>query len=347
MVDNSKLKKALLWEKEGMLGEALSSLRDVALDKSYAKLLPIIDLNVERIVQKVKMDKTFSHLKVEAVYENSQNPSTYSNGHYAVKGVPLISLTAISTRLDRVYKTIETLTKQTLNPHSINLYVSTDPYLIDEGVDSKNPALKKIADLGANIYIVDNIGPYRKQYPIIKQLKDANANPSTPFVTVDDDVLYPPTIIERLVKELDSTDSVVAHRGRAITFDNNQLQPYKNFSIPKREKNIFNMGTGRNGIIYRLGFFPTNYEDYMGHVLAPTADDLWCKYVTTAYCVETAILEPRAATDPSLDFKETMPSDKRGLFHNYNAKGRNDIAMTALETFFSKSSRGIEVLSGI
>lgn len=333
-------------ERAGRIPEALNVLWQAMNDHRYADLMPILQGNIERIVSSAQGKARRRDLSSSPIYEHANNPNTYVGSSAEKEGRPLISLTTISTRLDRVGHTISTALEQTLKPHSINLYISPDPYLIDEGVQANDPNLEQIAELGANIYFVGNIGPYRKQYPIIRQLHKAGASFNTPLITIDDDVIYPNTIVEQLMTAANKTNAVVSHRGRQITFRDGWYESYKSFVPPGRDESILNIGTGRNGIAYRLGHFPTSYNDYVGPCIAPTADDLWCKLITANYCIPTIILEPTAMFDTKVDFKETAPMDKRGLFHNFNAKGRNDVALTSLELYFSTTGQGMVQLAG-
>lgn len=333
-------------EAENKLTDALVELKKAFIDPQYADLAHILQMNLERIAECSSRKALGRDYSADALAENSNNPTTYAE--YARNGgsAPLVSLTTVSTRINRVWETVSTISNQTLKAHSINLYISEDPYLIDAGISRNDDNLKRIADLGANVYFVENIGPYRKQMPIIHQLHNCGAVGATPFITFDDDVIYPQTIIEELVRESENTNAVISHRGRQITFANGWFAPYKAFVPPSKRPSILNLGTGRNGILYRLKFFPRIYDDYIGPSIAPTADDLWCKYITAGYCIPTVILEPTAMHDTTVDFKETQPDDKCGLFHNFNAKGRNDLALTALELYFSREGRGMRDLSG-
>jgi hypothetical protein len=116
---------------------------------------------------------------------------------------------------------------------------------------------------------------------------------------------------------------------------------YDRFDRPATVPALASLGTGKNGIAYRLGYFPQRDEDFIGPVLAPTADDLWCKWVTARYCVPTLILSPDAAFDASRDLQETDPQDKAGLFHRFNARGSNDDAMANLEAYFDAQGSGL------
>lgn len=331
-------------ERRGRLDRALRMLGRAHQDPYRDAMRSVAASGMERLLQKAAGRARAAHWPAKPLFEGGRSPTTVNSDSKAVDIGPLVTLTTISTRIDRVGKTIEHVLRQSLKPHSINLYVSEEPYLLDKGIDVQSEHLRRIADLGANVYITPNIGPYRKQYPIVHQLKSASASPETLIVTMDDDVLYPPEALERLVAVARAHDAVVAHRGREISFDNQTLAPYRQFGAPTAVSSHRNLATGRNGIAYRLKHFPDDPGEYVGPWLAPTADDIWCKWVTGIRCVPTTILELRAAYDPRLDFPESAPADKTGLFHAYNAKGTNDDAMLSMEDFFF-FHRGVNLCS--
>lgn len=344
---HSFLKEFGEYEAAGSYDHALSVLAVAMRNDQYRPLRSVLSSNLDRIARRAQGIAKARDLQIEPVHVHEANPNTYKDSSAEKDDRPLVALTAISSRLDRLNETISTILNQTLEPHSVNLYLSKEPYLIDEGVQEQDPRLRELHELGANIYFVKNIGPYRKQYPILKQLHDSNSSPNTCFVTIDDDVIYPENVLESLMRAASTNDAVVSHRGRKITFSKNWFAPYKSFVKPSQTAEILHIGTGRNGIAYRLKHFPRFYDDYIGPCIAPTADDLWCKYVTAAYCVPTVILEPTAMFDTDVDFKETLPEDKHGLFHNFNAKGRNDVALNALELYFGRKKAGLLDIAGV
>lgn len=346
---NSTLNLSANFERAGDLSKALSVLL-FALNHDKKNIpIELYDLSIKRILLKAKHRAKSFMLNVcpSTLYENVYTPKSYASdarrSHLDLS--PIISLTTISSRINGLEPVIHSIINQKIRPHSINLYISEEGFLIDDGIQCNNPQLKNIASMGVNIYKVPNIGPYRKQYPLIIQLRSNFAPANTPIITLDDDVVYPSNIVGLLMSALDSSDAVVAHRGREITFGKGCIAAYKDFSSPKNFSSHLNMGTGKNGIAYRLKYFPENYEDYLGHILAPTADDIWCKWATSLYCIPTIILEPTAAFGGCEDFIETQPYDKNGLFHVFNAKGSNDDAINNIEKYFSAKGAGVVALN--
>lgn len=332
------LKDVSKLEVDGDLVSALRVLEENKNDSEFKDVKFMFQMNIDRLLLRINNLASEYFLGGDAIYEHPRNPRTYafdSKGLANKELLPIISLTTISTRIDRVLMTIDCIKKQSTPIHSINLYISDKPYLLDEGIDRNHPILLELYKLGVNIYNVSNTGPYRKQYPVIYQLKASGAPAKTPIITIDDDVLYPEDIVEKLVCAKDSLSAVVSHRGRQMILGQYKMGQYKEFKPPLNNLDYLNLGTGKNGILYRLDFFSDKFEEYVGPIIAPTADDLWCKWVTALKCIPTIIVEPNAAYEPSLDFKESAPEDKVGLFHKFNAKGRNDVAISNLETYFS------------
>lgn len=266
------------------------------------------------------------------VSQGERNPNIYNE---SLKELPVISITSIDSRLGYLLKTVESLLSQSAKYNSINIYLSDAPYLIDKGVDINSPEILDLISLGVNIYLTPNIGPYRKQIPVISQMRGAGYSESSRFITFDDDVIYPKNILRDLMDASDIHDAVISHRGRKMKLIEAKFDNYSKFSVPDSTPSLLNLGTGKNGILYKLSFFPKDAKFYCGPLIAPTADDLWAKWVTALMGVQTHILEPEAAFNPDLDFKEVDGDNRLGLFHVYNAKGKNDRAIESLENHFS------------
>lgn len=335
-------------EREGNLAEAMKAMVEAARTVDDSAYVRIVTANAKRILAKAahRSARLLAGSMPTPIHTFNDTPDNYGRFAKGMQGrlPPLIALTTISRRVSRVASTIDSILAQTVRAHSINLYVSAEPYLVDEGIAPDDKVLCEIANMGVNIYLTTNIGPYRKQIPIVLQLRRGNAPSATPIITIDDDVIYPTNIIGDLLDALERSSAIVAHRGRKITVRNARLARYDTFDEPTPKASLSNLGTGKNGIAYRLSHFPRNAEDFVGPVLAPTADDLWCKWVTGTYCVPTFVLEPRAAYDSAFDFKESAPTDKTGLFHSYNARGMNDTAIDNLEAYFSGRRKSLASL---
>lgn len=335
---NKNIKQALAAEQKEELGNALRlAMIGLASSNSASTAADFLSLNVDRLMSKIQRRSCSLLGLPEPIFVTGSTPETYARD-YAVsyEHLPILSFTSINSRLDAAVEMVKTLQNQDARFHSVNLYISPDPFLLDEGIEASNPTLGVLHDLGVNIYATHNIGPYRKQFPCIAQLKAAGAPDDTPIVTLDDDVLYPPTAISILLEYAAQHDGVVAHRGRQMVLDGEKFAPYGSFIVPTETESMLNLANGRNGILYRLRHFPQSGKDYVGPIVAPTSDDLWAKACTYSKCIPTVIIEPNAIFDTGLDYKEVSPERKVGLFHQYNARGTNDQAFENLECYFSQ-----------
>ncbi|MFA1624374.1 hypothetical protein ACDY96_16515 [Rhizobium mongolense] len=333
----SMLSEALAKEYNGQLGEALiCSVRMIRRTRGH-KLHEVAQANANRLILKIARRAADLLSIPQPLSETLATPLTYARDTEGeIDFAPIVSLTTISGRLDACQKTIESLLAQTLKPHSINLYISEEAHLLDEGISRHNPLLAQIAELGVNVYAVPNIGPYRKQIPVISQLRTSGASDSSCIVTVDDDVLYPPAAIERIVEQCRSRGEVAAHRGRRIHRNGERFAEYSTFDVPVSVSSLENLPNGRNGIAFLLGHVPFDAKYLVGPVIAPTADDLWLKFVTLVRCIPCAILEPTAMMDPALDYEDVFPERKEGLWRGFNANGSNDISLESLDVYFSR-----------
>ena len=106
------------------------------------------------------------------------------------------SLTTISSRIDNIYQVIDSLYNQTMQLNQVYLFISKEPFLLDEGIPSiPNNLQKYINNNFLIIEYVENHGPYRKFIPILKKFKNKEDVIITFF---DDDWIYPKMLIEKM-----------------------------------------------------------------------------------------------------------------------------------------------------
>ena len=247
-----------------------------------------------------------------------------------------VSLTTISSRLKNVHRVVDSILKQKTDgkfSFQVNLYISSEPYMLDEGVRALSPELIELEERdNFKVHIVENIGSYRKFYFSLKSHFDGR-NPVDFLVTCDDDTIYPNWWLSTLYEKCVQLDCCVAFRGRQIVYEKGERLNYKKWlhgDDSLKQKRFQNLGTGKDGIIYKPSFFHPGVNDledvlkYVGH-----ADDLWLKAHTAMNFVPTVILEP----DLSKAFPETDASSKISLYHKFNRAGGNDQAMSALQNF--------------
>ena len=187
----------------------------------------------------------------------------------------IVSLTTIHSRIDTLRYTISSLLNQTLLPDEIHINISKNGFLLDKGFESLPEWLEELnTKKKVNINWVDNIGPYRKLFPIIDKLDKNDI-----IVICDDDVIYSENWFYLLVsKSKIENESVICGRARMIKrFSKEIIKSYVHWPIfkGKASKNkIIPIGVG--GVLYKPKFFDFNKlanPEYKN--IASMCDDLW------------------------------------------------------------------------
>lgn len=235
-----------------------------------------------------------------------------------------ISLTSISARLEHLHLVIQTLLEQDyVGDFNIRLYLSAEPYLLDEGIPEPSQALMELEDQHKkfSIHYTNNTGPYRKLIPLLESdLWDQNDL----LVTADDDTLYPANWLSQLVEAYEIHRCIICHRGHHMANANGAFLPYRQWMKHGIRENpsLLNLPTGKDGVLYPPEFLSSavlNIEKALE--VAPTADDLWLKWHTAAmgapvYCINT---DYKSGT-----FAECSEKASPALYDNFNRVGGND-----------------------
>ena len=185
----------------------------------------------------------------------------------------IVSLTSFPARITTVWATIETLMRQTLLPDAVVLTLS-----VEEFPTRRLP--RSIRSLERRGLIVlwhpADIGSYNKLIPA------RGAFPGATIVTVDDDVLYAPDMLRKLVDESAKRPGwIIGHRGWDPVRDEFGYRPYLEWMSAGRAgprsdpDDVFLTGVG--GVLYPSGALNTDLllDVDLARRLAPTADDVW------------------------------------------------------------------------
>ena len=196
----------------------------------------------------------------------------------------VISLTTYGRRLDNVDLTIRSLFKQTYKADVVVLNLAETEF----SPASIPKSLKILQKHGLVINYTCDTRSYKKLIPTLALY------PEDLIITVDDDVLYPDCLVAYLVDAyLKSPNMIHGFRGYSVPIQENTILPYEQWKKCVRDsygKDI--MLTGVGGILYWPGcFHPDIARQDLFMSLAPTADDLWFKAMTTlnntpSHCVD-------------------------------------------------------------
>lgn len=244
-----------------------------------------------------------------------------------VKNNIVVSLTTYNKRINTVYLTIESIAAQTVKPDRIILWLDKDEICLNELPFE----LIKQQCRGLEIKFTDNIKSYKKIIPTLLM------GISEDCITIDDDILYPPLLIEKMLFERDLNPGVVL-AGRAHKFkfgDDGLLLNYIDWDLDTKDHkaslDIFPTGVG--GVLYPNGCFDEQvcHADFLS--IAPNADDIWLKAMTKLKGNKCKRIRwPKDFWDDflSLDEVQDIALCKGNLYRN-----ENDIAIEAISNTLS------------
>lgn len=183
----------------------------------------------------------------------------------------IVSLTTYGERLYSVHLTIESILEQSMKPKKIILWLSEDEFN-----EKDIPiVLQLMEQRGLEIKYCANYRSYKKLVPTLKLY------PESIIVTVDDDIIYPRTMLENMYRTYKKYPlCTVFNYGKTIVRDNNRIAPYNNWKccIRGMKPSMENIGIGCGGILYPPHLLHSDViKDEIFMKIAPTTDDLWFK----------------------------------------------------------------------
>lgn len=182
-----------------------------------------------------------------------------------------VSLTTFPARIGQVAYSIKSLMLQSHRPHSIVLWLAADQF-----PDRKLPkTLERLMTKGLEIRYCDDLKSHKKYYYSLQAQQ-----PEELVITVDDDIIYHPHTIARLIQShKESPDAIICSLAHIITFDDEgKINPYSKWLTTgdNADANPNNMPLTGSGCLYPYGVLRDETFDIETiKAVAPTADDLW------------------------------------------------------------------------
>lgn len=188
----------------------------------------------------------------------------------------IVSLTSYGRRVsETVYYTLISLLRQKQLPDRIILWLDSDNW----NENNLPEKLKKLREKGVEIRFCEDIKSYKKLIPTLRE------NPESVIVTVDDDVIYSPRLLETLYKtHLAFPSDILCTRAYKARFENGKPAKYKTWknivgnAELEKEEILFPVGIG--GILYpphSLYKDILKEDNFMKY--CPNADDIWFWYM--------------------------------------------------------------------
>jgi hypothetical protein len=230
----------------------------------------------------------------------------------------VVSLTSLPRRISDVPICIYSIFKQRFKADHVVLSLSR-PEFVNFTVP---PHVLEWQNYGLTLNWVDeDIRQYLKLLPVLK------AYPESLIITVDDDVFYPSTTVERLVESYETNPQVIhAHRtalafprGDSISFSGfggRNSGSYRRFPKP----NIMLVAEGIGAILYPPHIFPSEIFNKSGYQqLTPWHDDMWFFAMRLLTGVSTQIVKKGSSWQCRIHSSSAVPY--RGLaFWNWRLK---------------------------
>ena len=181
-----------------------------------------------------------------------------------------VSLTSIPSRFSILDLTLASVFSQDPKPKYIYLWINEN---------HMDLIPKRVKKMEGDILKIKSTKLHTAHKKLIHTLKE---QPDLPVVTCDDDVLYRQNWLNTLYEShLKHPKFVIAHRGRTITFDeNDELKTYEDWHYDKNASHELFMPIGLNGVLYPPRIFSDLIHDVKLFMeLTPKADDIWFKTV--------------------------------------------------------------------
>lgn len=236
-----------------------------------------------------------------------------------------MSLTVMSTRLHRAHRAVLCLLQGYIVPTRIYLFVSFEPYLLDEGVSVLPRQLLTLCAAGLlQIVFTANIGPHRKLLPLLDRYHAADVL----LVTVDDDLglVRNSTLLFRLLqthllslKQAEGKHAIAALRSRRIGLCLGHppyTTSYRYWSLSNTilGNEQLTVPTGTGGILYHPSQLHEVVFDPKLREITGSADDLMFRLASMAKnasvllgCVDCAPLTDAQLAQGAIQQLKPMP----------------------------------------
>jgi len=239
-------------------------------------------------------------------------------------GKLIVSLTSYPARFEHLPLTLLSLTKQTVEPDKIILWIAQ----VDK--EKLTDEIIQFGDHGVDIRFCNDLKSYKKIIPTLEM------HPEAFIITADDDLYYNKVWIQSLVQDYESDNCVVAHRVHRLSFDNSgNLKPYKDWRWQYRADLLpseLNFPTSGAGTLYPPGIFHQDVNKReLFQKLSPKADDVWLYFMVKLNDGKFKVCRVEHK------LMEWRQSNKNSLWKENIIKGENDNQIKKVTDYFDIS----------
>ncbi len=193
-----------------------------------------------------------------------------------------VSITSYPKRINNLHITVKSVLKQTIRPKKIIIWLFKDEF--PDGINMLPKKLTNLFKYNVEVKFIDtNLKSHLKYYYVFKNF------PDNYIITLDDDIIYYPNTIERLLKmHKMNPNTICANVAKKIEIKNNEFLPYNKWNIIKN-KEINNsrkyIALGVGGVLYPPNLIDKNilFDPDTIKSICLNADDLWLKACSFIY----------------------------------------------------------------
>ena len=199
-------------------------------------------------------------------YSRKENKREKNNRNKRI----IVSLTSFPKRINNVWLVIECLKRQTIPPDKIILWLSKSQFQNINLLPSS--LLTRRSELFEIRLMEGDLRSHKKYCYAFKEF------PNDYVITVDDDIFYPPYMIEELLKGRDNNpNSIIGRYCLVMKYnEDNSLKPYNEWDEDydiELPNSFFGSGGGTMFVPAELYEDTTNTE--LACSITPLADDVW------------------------------------------------------------------------
>lgn len=190
--------------------------------------------------------------------------------------LPIVSLTTFPKRLPNLWMVLYSIFRQTMRPAKIVVTLIEDE--VPGGKESLPLTLRYFEDKGVEfLFEKENLRPHNKYFYCRQKY------PNRDVITIDDDLLYYPDTIERLLKlHQQYPNNVCTNRSTKIMWDENGFctSRYWPEVLNNAGPSLYLIALGYSAVLYPACFQPSLlYNAELIRKLSLGTDDLWLRAV--------------------------------------------------------------------
>ncbi len=242
----------------------------------------------------------------------------------------VVSLTSYGRRVNDevVYYTLVSLLRQSVLPDRIILWLDENNWN-ETNLPTKLARLKKY---GVEILFCRDIRSYTKLVPTLKLC------PNDIIITVDDDVIYHPDLIESLLKvHYKYPNDIITRQARFPQIKNDKFIPYNKWALKVDDKMTLDyiMPIGVSGVLYPPKSLDTEvFNEEIFKKLCPIADDIWFWIMAKKIGTRHQVIAPNHSVGHAFDDLYQYFHKGSALTHSNSKQNANDTQLAAIMDYF-------------